>query len=231
MLSVDNYQPGRTLSSNGTDKFILLGLGMIYDSRNNREFTMKGYSLIANYQHFGLISDAVNFGRFTFDQQSFIPINFNKDYSISLATKLYSSIVVGSTIPYYNHKVLGYGGDYVRGWYYFGFEGDNQFSLYNEIRIPIIQPDYLKMNKLPVLKNIRYVNSFSARYGLYFTMFYDIGAIWNEDDQVKSIKMLNGTGIGLNAIFPFGFIGKAEWAFRLGNPVVGQLVLGLGAKF
>jgi hemolysin activation/secretion protein len=62
-------------------------------------------------------------------------------------------------------------------------------------------------------------------------MFYDIGAIWNEDDQVKSIKMLNGTGIGLNAIFPFGFIGKAEWAFRLGNPVVGQLVLGLGAKF
>jgi outer membrane protein assembly factor BamA len=231
LLKVNGFAPGRTLSSDGSDRYLLMGLGLNLDSRNNREYTMSGYYLNANYQHFGLISDAVNFGRFTFEQQSFLPVNIKNDYSITFASKLFSSVVVGSTIPDYNHRIMGNGDDYVRGWYRFGFEGDNEFAFYNEFRIPLIQPDYLKVDNLPVLKNIKYLKKFSYKYGLFLTLFYDLGGVWNEDDKVSSIKMMNGTGIGLNAILPFGIIGKLEWAMRLGNPTVGQVVLGFGAKF
>ena len=75
------------------------------------------------------------------------------------------------------------------------------------------------------------MKKFSYKYGMYFTIFYDLGAIWNKDDRFKSAKLMNGTGIGLNAILPFGLVGKLEWAFRLGKPTVGQIIVGAGAKF
>lgn len=230
-MRVSQYADNRTLSPNGVDKYLLMGLGLNFDNRDSHEYSTKGFLIHVNYEHYGLLSHFVNFGRFSLEQRDYIPVNITNKYAVTLASKFYTSIAVGSQIPYYNHKYLGYGSESVRGWSRYGYEGDNDLTLYNEIRIPIIQPDFIKGEDIPLINKIKYTRKLSYKYGLYFTVFYDIGGIWNEDDKIKSIQFQNGTGIGLNAILPFGLIGKVEWAFRLGKPTVGQAIFGLGAKF
>jgi outer membrane protein assembly factor BamA len=230
-LRVSQYADNRTLSPDGVDKYMLLGLGTKYDGRNSREYTTEGYYVNANYEHFGLLSKIVNFGRLNLETREYIPVDITPDYSVTFASRFYTSVAVGSLIPYYNHKFLGYGSDFVRGWSGLGYEGDNDITLYNEIRIPLIQPNYIKGEQIPIVKMLPYLKTFSYKYGLYFTMFYDFGGIWNKDDKFRNIQFLNGTGVGLNAILPFGLIGTVEWGFRLGKPTVGQIMFGAGAKF
>lgn len=230
-LRVSQYQDGRTLSPDGVDRYLLLGVGTGYDTRNFREYATKGYYFHANYEHYGLVRRDVNFGRLNAEAREFIPVNFTNDYYITLASRFYTSVAIGSVIPFYNHKYLGFGDDFVRGWARLGYEGDDDITLYNEVRIPIIQPSFIKGDRIPLIKKLPYLKDFSYRYGLYFTMFYDFGGIWNKDDKFQSIKFMSGTGIGLNAILPFGLIGKIEWAFRLGKPTAGQVIVGAGAKF
>ena len=62
-------------------------------------------------------------------------------------------------------------------------------------------------------------------------MFYDVGTVSNNGDGIRDLTFLNGTGFGLNAIFPFGMTGKIEWGFRLGSPTVGQIIVNLGGRF
>ena len=226
IMKVSADSTGRTQSPDGTDNYLILGLGFNYDSRNSREYTTKGILLSANYKHYGLLREVDNFGRYNINFNSFVPVSIKPDYDITIASKFFTSIADGSYIPTYNHMIMGYSGDYVRGWYRFSFEGDNEFTVNNEIRIPIIQPDYLKLNNLPVINKIKYLNNLSYRYGLYLKLFYDIGAIWNQFNDYRNIRVLNGTGIGFDALFPFGISGRAEYAFRLGTPIVGQVVFG-----
>ncbi len=230
-LRVSEYANNRTLSPDGVDKYVLLGLGLNYDSRDSRDFSSDGYMVHVNYEHYGLLIRTVDFGRFNFETRNYLPVNLTGNYAITFATRLFTSVAIGSLIPFYDHMYLGYGNDFVRGWARYGFEGDNDLTLYNEVRVPIIQPNQIKGDQIPLVKNLPYIHKFAYKYGMYFTMFYDIGTVWNEDDRFKSVHFLNGTGIGLNAILPFGLVGKVEWAFRLGKPVVGQAIFGLGAKF
>jgi len=212
-MQVTEYDTGRTISPVGTDRFLTFGLGLRYDSRNNHEFTTKGYVLQASYEHYGFMDNIVNFGRFNFTQQEFIPVNIKNDYDVILTSRLNTSIAVGSAIPYYNHKFLGFGGDAIRGWYWFGFEGDNMFTLNNEIRIPLFQPNYFEGRQIPLIKKIKYLKDYSYKYGLFITLFYDVGTVWDAGSNVRDLKMLNGTGAGLNAILPFGMNAKVEWGF------------------
>ncbi len=230
-LRVSQYADNRTLSPTGVDKYVLMGLGLNYDSRDSRDYSVDGYMVHVNYEHYGLLSRTVDFGRFNLETRNYLPVNLTDSYAITFATRLFTSVAVGSLIPFYNHMYLGYGNDFVRGWARYGFEGDNDLTLYNEVRVPIIQPNQIKGDQIPIIRSLPYIHKFAYRYGMYFTMFYDIGTVWNEDDRFKSVHFLNGTGIGLNAILPFGMVGKVEWAFRLGKPVVGQIIFGLGAKF
>jgi len=230
LLQVTNYDVGRTISPDGTDKFLTMGLGLNYDSRNNHEFTTKGILIHTKYEHFGFMDNIVNFGRLSFTQQDYIPLNLSKNYSAILTSKLNTSVAIGHMIPYYSHQFLGYGGDVVRGWYWFGYEGDNSFVVNNEIRFPIISPNFLEGNQIPLIKKIKYLKDYSYKYGLFFTVFYDLGTIWNNGDGFQNMKFLNGTGIGLTSILPFGMNAKVEWGFRLGTPKVGQLIFGLGGR-
>jgi len=227
---VSNYDVGRTVSPDGIDRYMLTGIGLNYDSRDNREYTTVGFQLHLDYQHFGLINSVVDFGRLNFSQNTFLSPKIKEDYSVILSTKLNTSIAFGPYIPLYNHKFIGYGGDIIRGWYWFGFEGDNSLVINNEIKIPIISPDFLEGNQIPVIKKIKYLKNYSYKYGLYLTMFYDVETVWNKGDGFENMKFLNGTGLGLNVILPFGVITKVEWGVRLGTPTVGQIIFSFGGR-
>lgn len=230
-LRVSQYAPGRTINSTGKDKYMTVGLGASYDSRDIREYATKGYYVNTSYSRYGQIEAAVNFGRFSFESQSFIPFNLTKKYYITLASRLYSSLAVGSVIPVYNHEFLGYGETYVRGWRGTAFEGEGMLTLYDELRIPIISPRYIKARDIAIIRDIPIVKNFDLRHGLYFTIIYDVGTVFDHDERIFSRKFQSGTGIGLDFIAPLGYMVRTEWDFRLGKPIVGQFVISLSAKF
>ncbi len=199
-LRVSQYAPGRTLSPAGKDKYITLGAGLHFDSRDIYDFATKGYYIKTSFTRYGFIDKSINFGRFNFESQSFIPFYLSKKYYITLASRLYTSQSIGAVVPLYNHEFLGYGENYVRGWKNFAYEGENVLTSYNEMRIPIFQPDYIKADKIAILRDLPIVKKLELKHGLYFTMFYDIGSVWNNNDNLRNVRFRSGAGIGLDFI-------------------------------
>ncbi len=230
-LRVTSYAPDRTLSPTGVDKYLILGAGCEYDSRDVIEYATKGYYLHSAYERYGLLDKYTNFGRFHLNSQSFIPFYLVKDYYISIASKLYSSIAVGAVLPIYNREFLGYSDEYIRGWKGQAFEGDDKLTLYNEIRIPLFEPRYIDAKQIILLRDLPIIKKMALKHGLYFTVFYDMGTVWFKNQNIFKQKFLNGAGIGLNFIAPFGYVFRLDWEFRLHKPVVGQINLNLNAKF
>jgi len=230
-LRVTQYAPGRTVSTNGKDRYVTIGAGVQFDSRNIHEYTTEGYYLRAGYKRFGLIDKTINYGRFQIESLSFIPLNLSGEYFITFATKIYTSLAIGGGVPIYNYEYLGYGEEFVRGWQGVAFEGENALTMYNEIRIPIFKPRYIKADKIPILRDIPVIKKLDLKHGLYFTILYDVGAVYNRDQNLKDVKFRSGTGIGLNFILPFGYVIRTEWHFRLGKPIVGRFGLSLNVKF
>ncbi|MEO8513156.1 MAG: POTRA domain-containing protein [Ignavibacteria bacterium] len=230
-LRVSKYAPGRTLSENGLDRYLVVGGGIAYDSRDIYEYATKGLYFRTLYERYGFFDKEINFGRYTLENQSFIPIPIKKDYYITFASKLYTSLAMGANIPYYNHEYLGYSEDYVRGWKGKAYEGDDVFTIYNEIRIPILKPRYVRGRDMMIVKDLPIIKNLDIRHGLYFTIIYDIGTVWYKEENLFKKRFLSGAGIGLNFIAPFGYVVRADWVFRLGTPTVGQLGFSLSAKF
>lgn len=230
-LRVSQYAPGRTVSDDGVDRYITLGAGISWDSRDINEYATKGLMFRTLYERYGFLDEEVNFGRFILENQSFIPIPITKNYYFTVATKLYTSLAMGAVIPVYNHEYLGYSEDYVRGWKGKAYEGDDIFTVYNEIRIPVIKPRYVRGKDMMIVKDIPIVKNLDIRHGLYFTLIYDIGTVWYKDERISTKRFYSGAGIGLNVIAPFGYVLRADWVFRLGKPTVGQIGFSLSAKF
>lgn len=230
-LRVTKYQPGRTLSEDGVDRYLSIGAGISFDSRDIVEYATKGDYLKTSYHRFGFIDKEIDFGRFTLENQSFIPIHFSKKYYVTAASKLFTSVAMGAIIPVYNHEYLGYSEDFVRGWKGKAFEGENVLTLYNELRIPILRPRYIKARDMVIVKDIPIIKNLDLRHGLYLTLIYDVGTVWYKNENIFNKRFLAGTGIGLNFIAPFGYVLRADWTFRLTKPIVGQIGLSLNAKF
>lgn len=230
-LRVSQYTPGRTVSDDGVDRYITLGAGVSWDSRDINEYATKGLLFRTMYERYGFLDEEVNFGRFILENQSFIPLPLTKSYYITLASKLYTSLAMGAIIPVYNHEYLGYSEDYVRGWKGKAYEGDDIFTIYNELRIPVIKPRYIRGKDMVIVKDIPIVKNLDIRHGLYFTLIYDIGTVWYKDEKISTKRFYSGAGIGVNIIAPFGYVLRADWVFRLGKPTVGQIGFSLSAKF
>ena len=228
---VTEYESGRTISPTGLDKYLTLGPGIQFDSRDVREYATRGFFLRTSYLRYGFIDNSINFGRFNLETRSFIPVNISSDYYVTIASRVFISLASGAVIPIYQHQYLGFGDNFVRGWNGFGYEGENEFTWYNELRIPIFQPRYISASKLPVINKIPVVNKFQLKHGLFFTILYDVGAAWNKDDRIYDVHFLRGAGIGLNVILPFGYVFRMDWACRINKPSVGTFIIGTTAKF
>lgn len=100
------------------------------------------------------------------------------------------------------------------------------------MRIPLVEPFYVPGKEMPFAKKLPVLKDFSYKFGLYLTMFFDAGGVWDKKDKFSDTKFYNGYGAGLNFILPLGFVGRADWAFRhQENYYKGQLILSLNASF
>lgn len=228
--STSDFIKNRTLSESGTDEYFSLGYNIDYDTRDFYEYSLSGASITANYVKYGF-GETINYNSVSLDIRKFIPIKLGKNYLISFGTRVNTSVFWGGNIADYHHQQLGYGRS-IRGWNDYALEGENSLLYSNELRIPIVQPFYIPGKDLPITSRIPVLKDFSYKFGLYGTIFFDAGGVWNKHDKFFNTKFYNGYGAGLNFILPFGFVGRADWAFRHQNNFYkGQLILSLNASF
>lgn len=230
-LSVSEYQPGRTVSVSGKDKYMSLSFNVNYDRRDNIFYTTYGTFFNAKYTRFNSFNNEIGYNKIALDIRKYIPLNFSKDYYVTFSTRGMYSIPFGGKVPVYQNEVLGYD-NLIRGWNGKVLNGENILCFFNEIRIPVIKPfyvsgkDHIIIKRLPVFKEISY------KYGLYISPFFDVGAVWNNSDDFGKTRFRSGYGIGLDMIFPFNIVSRLDFALRnQNNKFYSQFIFALNSFF
>ncbi len=212
LLDQSGYFPGSTVSSDGKDNFMTFGVIGKYDSRNSTEYTLSGFLFSLEYEKYGF-GKLFDFNRINTEARMFFPVKIKGDFKITFASYFNSAISFGGTIPSYLNEFYGYD-KIIRGYKKTVLEGENSAGLFNEVRVPLIDPFYVKGSSLPLAKNIGMLKNLNYKFGLYLTLFFDAGGVWNKTDNFFKTKFRNGFGSGLNFILPFGFTGRMDLAFR-----------------
>jgi outer membrane protein assembly factor BamA len=229
--NVSEYKEGRTFSEDGIDQYPNLNFVLGYDTRDIVEYTTYGSLYKVIYMKYGFFNNNINFNKFKVDFRKYIPIKITNDYTFTIATRFLNSIAFGGRIPSYLHEFFGYN-EIIRGWKTILFEGENQMGIFNEIRIPLLIPGYVKGEDHPFIKNISFLKNFNYKYGIFLTLFFDMGGVWNKNDNFFKTRFRNGFGTGLNFIMPFGFVGRLDLAFRKDDEkFISQLNIALNASF
>ncbi|MCB0723395.1 MAG: BamA/TamA family outer membrane protein [Ignavibacteriae bacterium] len=230
--SVQDYQPGRSLSPTGIDDYPTATLSSHLDSRDLYSYPTNGAYGNLSLTQFGFSNRYINFNRASLDARKYIPIIPFDGYTIVFASRILGAVSWGGNIPPYLKEKFGYGNE-IRGWSGKVFEGDNLLGLYAEFRFPIIKPNYIDGKNLPIIKNISFLSGLSYKYGLYFTTFYDVGGVWDKNDDFYKTQFRSGYGVGLNAILPFDFVGRMDLGFSKQdqNKLTLDLILDISASF
>ncbi len=233
-LSVNDFSgnySGNTFSGEPKEIYGTLSLNTLFDKRNNIFYPTKGNFIKIDLIKYGVFNKFIDFNKFRFDLRNYLPLKLTKNYSISIATRLAGGISFGGNVPSYLEETFGYS-EIIRGWDNFVFQGEHLIGFYNEVRIPIINPFYVKGTDHFLLKRISFARGFSYQYGLYGTIFLDIGGVMNRTEEVSNVIFRKGFGAGLNMILPFNIVARTDLAFRSNNgKLKPRLVFGLSAFF
>ena len=224
------YEVGRTVSTDGYDNFMTFSFSGQFDTRNSYEYTTAGSFYFLEYIKFGF-GKLFDFNKVSFNVKKFIPIKLSDKYAVTFASSSIGTISFGGTIPYYLDEYFGYD-KIIRGYKKVVSQGNNRWGLFNEFRIPIISPLYVEGKSIPVVESIGALKKLNYKFGMYGTLFFDIGTVWNKTDDFFNSRFINGFGAGLNFILPFGFVGRTDFAFRTeGKKFVPQVIFDLDAAF
>jgi len=230
--TVSEYEESRTLSTDGHDYYPSLTLDFTFDSRDYNKFPLKGFYNNTQYSRIGLFSGLFDLNKIKFDVRNYLPVRIAGEYKIILGGRFNTAVTFGGgDIPAYLREQLGYD-NLIRGWDNFVFQGEDKLFASTELRIPIIQPFYVKGHDHMVINKLPVVKQFSYRYGLYTTLFYDLGGVWGRKENISNTQFKSGYGIGLNFLLPFNFVARTDLGFRRENSKFkGQIIVSLDASF
>jgi len=224
------YQPGRTVSTDGTDSYFTFGMFSKFDTRDSYEYTLAGSYYSLEYEKIGF-GKTMDFNRVNLEMKKFIPIEMDAGKFITFANRTFSTIAFGGSVPTYMREFFGYN-DLIRGYKRNVLEGENKLGVFNEFRIPVINPFYIHGKELPVVRSVSALKNLNYKFGLFATIFYDIGGVWNKNSNFFKTKFYSGYGVGLNFILPFGFIGRTDFSMRQqDNTLYPSVIFDLDAAF
>jgi len=195
---------GRTLSPNGTDRFIEIGLHYTYDARNVREYPTDGWYFDATATKDGFGSEST--------VKTFVVTADLRWYSImnddvTLTWRGFGSVVAGGPVPVYNHLFLNSRLG-VRGYNQRDYEGEDIVGGAAEVRVPIIAPRFITFNFFDIYQ----FNT--MRFGVYAALFTDVGKIWFRSDSFDDIPWLASAGLGLHFLLPYSVVLRTEFSFN-----------------
>jgi outer membrane protein assembly factor BamA len=212
-VKISSYRPGRTVSADGTDRYLYASASYQYDRRDLSEYPTKGSYGSAYVTRYGMGTSPVNFTRVGVDLRKYIPL----PPSFTLAVRLHAAFMAGGEIPTYAHVFLGYG-DRVRGYFKTVFEGEHIACSTVELRYPIFPARVFRVST-PILPD-----EFSVwRFGIGVVLFADAGTTWYRGQGVALSSIASGYGGGLDFLLPYGMIVRTDYAWN--NLGKGQFIL------
>ncbi|MBS1517694.1 MAG: hypothetical protein JSS91_06375 [Bacteroidetes bacterium] len=230
IIKTSPYEPGRTLSPDGTDDYLSLLLSSRLDTRDSYEYTLDGSFYRLEYEKIGF-GQNINFNKVRMEAKNFIPVEMKKGSYITFSNKTFAALSFGGSVPVYMREFFGYN-DIIRGYRNTVLEGENKLGIFSEVRIPVIDPVFLKGSSLPIVKSISALKNLNYKFGLYATVFYDLGSVWYQKDNFFKTQFRSGYGVGLNMILPFGFVGRTDFCLRQqDNYLYPSVVFDLEASF
>jgi outer membrane protein insertion porin family len=217
--NVGDTQPGRTLSPDGKDHYVVLSGGFLYDKRDLREYPLDGDFVSLSATKYGLGDSEVDLFRYQIDMRTYQPLGSD----ISMAVRGFGSFLSGGRSPSYLHAYFGFF-DRIRGYYSTVLEGENQLGGSVELRLGVFKPRYVTVS-LPDLPP-----EFSVwRYGLYAGVFADAGTTWYRTESLADVPWYAGYGAGLHFLLPYSFVVRTEYAFNQHGR--GEFIFGFHASF
>ena len=203
-VKVQMYRHGRTASPEGHDIYLYATASYTYDSRDLREYATRGMFLSGAVTKYGLGEGAVDFSKVSADVRLYIPLT----NSLSLATRAFSGIVSGTTIPTYAHAYFG-SYERLRGYYQTVWEGENLAGGTVELRQELIDTRTFTVSFLPLPQQFTV-----WRFGASLALFTDTGAAWYRHDRVTLNSFVAGYGVGIHFLLPYTFVMRTEFAWN-----------------
>ena len=219
VIDVSVYRPMRTVSTSGVDRFLSVGAGYAYDTRDLREYAARGRYMGFSVNRYGLGTSDVSFMRFGTDLRTYIPLSA----SLTLAGRVTGSLVAGGTVPTYARQYFGYG-ERIRGYFKTVFEGENLFGSSVELRFALLPVRVFRMpgTFLP--------DEFTVwQFGISLALFADAGTTWFRHERISIADMLSGYGGGIRFLLPYGIVARTEYAIN--NHGKGQFIFDFRTPF
>jgi outer membrane protein assembly factor BamA len=217
LISASEYQPGRTISQDGTDRFPVVSAGYTFDTRDLIEYAGTGTLARATITKFGIPGNELDFIRYGADVRQYTPVATD----VVLQGRVFGDIVAAGPTPSHNRAFFGYG-ERIRGHFVEVLEGENIFGVSSEAHYMILAPHYFKVGFLP--------QEFSVwRFGISAALFGDAGIVWFRNQPFALDRFVKGYGAGLHFLLPYSAVVRIEYAW---NEVRhGEFILDLGAAF
>jgi outer membrane protein assembly factor BamA len=218
ILQVPSEITGGTISPAGRDAFPSVSLQVGHDSRDLSEYATRGYLVKAFFSKSGFSGKGVDFFRYGIDVSGLLPV-FD---GAALGARAFTSLAGGPAIPPYKYVYFGYG-ERIRGHFSTVLEGENIAGATAECRIPILSPRY-------------YVFPYAIipelgvwRYGVFFSLFADVGKTWFNHEGFSGRPWSAGTGASVDLLLPYSIIIRA--AYAVGDGGTSEFILDFGTSF
>jgi len=218
-LSVNNTHVNKTLTPTGVDAFFSFSTSYVYDTRDLIEYPRLGTYFGVSVSKIGLFNQYVDYQRIAFDFRRYIPLY----YDMVFAGRIFSNIAGGGRIPDYGHTYFGYG-DRIRGHSKIIYEGEQIIGTTVELHIPIIAPDYIRLEHMPI-EQFR-----DIRYAVNFALFADAGNTWFRSQPLTFNDFISGYGAGIHFLLAYSLVARMEYGIPYNSSVTkGKIVFDLGA--
>jgi len=215
IVSVSQYREGRTISSDGTDRFIYSTVNYTYDSRDLAEYPSRGFFVGLGITKNGFGESEVNFTRYSADLRSFLPLPFG----FTFAARAQGSVVSGGAVPTYSRAYFGYG-ERIRGYFKTVFEGEDILGSTVELRYPLFGPNTYRIQSLPLPPEFTV-----WRFGISLAVFADAGTTWYRGETLTFNSFHSGYGGGVHFLLPYGYVVRVEYAWN--DYRAGQIIFDL----
>ena len=208
----------RTAAPEGRDVFLTASVQFVDDQRYLREYPMEGSFVSLEFTKLGFGESAMNLAVLRADLRRYIPVW--DDWTV--AVRGYTHLVTGGVVPSYRHVFFGYE-ERIRGEFAKKYEGEGVFGGNFELRMPVLDAQYLEADFIPV-RQFK-----TLRFGLFAALWMDVGKIWYRNQSPFLAPLHGGYGAGLHAILPYGLVARLDAGFdRFGVP---DVVFDAGASF
>jgi len=215
LVHVSEYQPGRTVSTDGKDSFVHITLSYTHDSRDLFEYPTQGTFLQLFVTKQGLGFGPVNSARYGVDVRTY----FSLPLRLTLVLRFKGSLVSGGVVPTYAHAYFGYT-ERIRGYFYTVLQGEDIVGGTVEVRYPLFPARTYHVTFIPLPPEFAY-----WRFGMGLALFGDTGTTWFRGERLTWSSLYSGFGGGLDLLLPYGLVMRLAYGWN--DHLRGEFILDL----